>query len=308
MAALAAAVVAAVAAGGASASGGAQSQARRIAQLSRQVTHLKAQLRTVTHARDQEKTALASSDAQLAAAQQQVTHLNGLAADLEVEVGSLNGQVSALNGQVTSLQDEIAAIPSPLTVAIDQVSHEVAYEEAMAVPYSHGRLVAQAAMDYVVEHVSASAYGYLEVNNLPLPGPTPDSILGTQAGICGHAAIAFASIVKHLGLRARSAQFYYTDPAGPAGPGTPDSHIAVEVYYDGGWHFFDPTFGVFWTDPATGDVLSITDARDPTLGGVEHKDDISITNLAEDYFYGDSTAFETDPATTVTIGQEAFTG
>ena len=36
---------------------------------------------------------------------------------------------------------------------------------------------------------------------------------------------------------------------------TPDGHVAVEVQYDGGWHFFDPTYGQFWTD-SSGKVLS----------------------------------------------------
>ena len=156
-------------------------------------------------------------------------------------------------------------------------------------------------MEYVAGHVSASAYGYLTVWGLPLPSATPDSILAVQAGICGHAALTFAAIVKALGYPVRSVQFYYTDPDGPAGPGTADSHIADEVYYDAAWHYFDPTFGNYFED--NGNVLSITDAQ--SLGH-EVKDLSSFTNLAEDYFYGNGTAFETDPATEIVLDGQPF--
>ena len=209
--------------------------------------------------------------------------------------------VSTVTNTVT-VQSPPPPAPDPLAIAVEQVRREVAYESSR-LPYSQGRLVAQAAMDYVVGHVSASAYGYLETEGLPLPAPTASAVLAIQAGICGHAALTFAAIVRQFGFDARSVQFYYTDPSGPAGLGTPDSHIADEVFYDGGWHFFDATFGDYFVD-ANGDVLSITDER--TSGGTEIKDLSSFTNLAEDYFYGNGTAFETDPATTVVLDGQKF--
>jgi hypothetical protein len=63
---------------------------------------------------------------------------------------------------------------------------------------------------------------------------------------CGNASFAFAGIAAHFGLPVRSVQFYY---------GT-DNHIAVETYYEGSWHYFDPTWGLIY-----GNGLSITDAR-----------------------------------------------
>jgi transglutaminase-like putative cysteine protease len=147
---------------------------------------------------------------------------------------------------------------------------------------------------------SPTAYGYLEIFGGQLPGPTPDAVLGAQAGLCGDAALAFAAIVKQLGLGARSVQFYYDDPGN-----VPDSHIAVEVSYDGGWHYYDPTFGVFYTD-ASGNVLPITDVR--AGSGTEQKDELTFTNLVENTFYGDDTWFVTDPTTVVEIDKQPFTG
>jgi hypothetical protein len=269
----------------------------RIAQLTKANSQLQKQLRNMTILRDEAKTALATANGQIGSLQAQNTALQAQVASLTKERDAALTQVAALQAQLAA-----AAGPTPLEVAVQQVSREVAYAEKYAggVPYSHGRLVAQAAMDYVVEHVSPTAYGYLEIFGGQLPGPTPDAVLGAQAGLCGDAALAFAAIVKQLGLGARSVQFYYDDPGN-----VPDSHIAVEVSYDGGWHYYDPTFGVFYTD-ATGSVLPIRDVR--AGSGTEQKDELTFTNLVENTFYGDDTWFVTDPTTVVEIDKQPFTG
>ena len=251
---------------------------------------------------------LASSGRRVHALQAEVSQQQGTLAQTaaslkqtQTQLAQTQTQLAGSQALAASLQARLNAIPTPLAVAEEQVRREVAYEERNGLPYSEGRLVAQAAMDYVVGHVSAAAYGYLTVAGLPLPLANPQSVLAAQAGICGHAALTFAAIVKHFGYQVRSVQFYYDDPPPYS---TPDSHIADEVFYDGSWHFFDPTFGVVWTDQATDGVVSITDARAGL--GTESKDAASFTNLAEDYFYGDGTAFETDPATTVVLDGQQF--
>jgi hypothetical protein len=279
-----------------------KADAARIAQLTRANRRLQKQLRNMTILRNNGKAALATANGQISGLQAQISSLQAQNAGLQAQVASLTKARDAALAQVAALQAQIATVPKPLAVAVQQVRREVAYAEKYGggVPYAHGRLVAQAAMDYVVEHVSPTAYGYLEIFGGQLPGPTPDAVLGAQAGICGHAALAFAAIVKRLGLGARSVQFYYDDP-----DSTPDSHIAVEVSYDSGWHYFDPTFGVFFTD-GTGNALSITDAR--AGSGTEQKDELAFTNLVENTFYGDDTWFETDPTTVVDIDKQPFTG
>jgi hypothetical protein len=292
---VAASLVVAAPAGAATPHRSHQKVASRVAQLTKANRQLRRELRNMTVLRNDAKAALATATGQIGT-------LQGQNATLQAQVASLTKARDAALTQVAALQAQIAATPTPLAVAVEQVRREVAFAEQYGggVPYAHGRLVAQAAMDYVVEQVSSTAYGYLEIFGDPLPASTPDAVLGAQAGICGHAALVYAAIVKRLGLPARSAQFYYDDPGN-----VPDSHIAVEVLYDGDWHYYDPTFGVFFTD-ATGNVLSITDAR--AGGATKHKDEVSFTNLVEDSYYGDDTWFMTDPATVVTLGQQPFTG
>lgn len=158
-------------------------------------------------------------------------------------------------------------------------------------------------MDYVVGHVSTGAYGYLEMvydeppggHDLPPYDEAVNTILASQTGICVHAERAFAAIVRALGFRVRDIGFDFVDPGG-----APDSHSAAEVYYDGGWHFFDPTFGQFWTDDG-GEVMPIAEVR--VAGGTLHRDDAAFTNLIEDQGMpaGGDTWFETDPSTTVVV-------
>jgi Transglutaminase-like superfamily len=252
---------------------------------------------------------LASSLSQAQALEAQLSQLQGTLTQTTTTLEKTQAQLQQTQKQLAdsqaaaaSLRAKLDAIPTPLAAAEEQVRRDVAYEEQNGLPYSEGRLVAQAAMDYVVGHVSAASYGYLTIEGLPLPSSTPDSVLGAQAGICGHAALTFAAIVKHFGYQVRSVQFYYDDPPSYD---QPDSHIADEVFYEGAWHFFDPTFGVVWVDQDTHGVLSITDARSGL--GTESKDAAAFTNLAEDYFYGNGTAFETDAATTVVLDGQQFT-
>lgn len=283
----------------------------QVARLTKQVSHLQAQLRGMKRARDTATASLVataaslqSSQEQLGAADQQIAIQQGQMDNLQIQIGTLQhivgdlqDQVTSLHGQVTSLQTQLDDIPAPSAVAVQQVQHEVAWAQSDNDPRSAGELTALSAMNYVAGHVSTAEYGYLEITGGTLPKANADSILGAQAGICGHASVAFATIMSELGYPVRSAQFYFDTPAGD-----PDSHIAVEVQYDGAWHFFDPTFGVYWTD-TNGDVMSITDVR--AGGGTEHKDDAAFTNVIEDpWFNGDDSAFLTDPATDFVIGAE----
>jgi hypothetical protein len=256
-------------------------------------------------------TALAAASSARAAASNELAAANSQIGSLEAVVAERTAERDAALRQSASLRAQLAAIPTPFAVAVEQVRREVAWaqhgtEGSTWAPhgpssYSLGEVTALSALNYTVGHVSASAYGYLQITGGQLPIATPDSVLAAQAGFCGSAALTFAALVEHFGYEVRSVQFYFTTPGG-----APDDHIAVEVYYDGGWHYFDPTFGVFWTDTA-GNVLSIADVR--AGAGVEHTDAASFTNLLEDpWFDGDDVAFETDPATVVELNQQPFSG
>lgn len=235
---------------------------------------------------------------------------------LRTQLRALRAQVHALRAERNALQAVLASatvravktrrrvVRNPLTVAVGQVRREAEWAQGSRTTPLQGQLVAEAAMDYVVGHVSTGAYGYFEMvyseppggQDLPPYSEPVNTILATQTGICVHAERTFAAIVKALGFRVRDIGFDFVDPNGEQ-----DSHSAAEVYYSGGWHFFDPTFGQFWTD-AGGDVLPIAAVR--ATGGFEHRDDAAFTNLIEDRGMptGRDTWFETDPATTVVVG------
>jgi hypothetical protein len=155
-------------------------------------------------------------------------------------------------------------------------------------------------MGYVVGHVSAPVYGYMNEIMGVRPISTARGVLDAEAGICGHAALTFASIVKRFGLKVRSVQFYYGD----------NNHIANEVFYDGEWHYYDPTFGAYYQDGTR--VLSIEEAR-------SHPNPSSLLRYNTTLFWysvasmADLTSLtdfgmETDPATRVEVDQQLFVG
>lgn len=238
-------------------------------------------------------TTLARATADLARIRRQVG-----AGMLQRRLSQLQRTLHEAKAQLNSAQGELE---TPLQVALKQVSREVAYVKGGVPQYSKGQLISEAAMDYVAGHVSDTAYGYIAAfeGKKSVPPPTPNGSLGTQAGICTGAAVTFGTMVHHFGFKVRSVNFYYDDPAPFS---TPDGHVAVEVWYDGGWHFFDPTFGLFWTD-AAGHVLPVSAAR-AGLGSLQ-KNVAAFTNVFEDAVFGDDAWFVTDPTTRIAYGQTA---
>jgi Transglutaminase-like superfamily len=244
---------------------------------------------------------LHSTRTTLARATSQLARLQGSGAgtlhqqvsQLERTLSKAKAQLKTAEANSAALAAQLKAIPTPLGVAVEQVAHEVTWAQKAAVA-PRGRLIAEAAMDYTVGHVSTGAFGYLELAGRRGPGYKPNKILAAQAGICGQASWVFAAIVRRFGLRVRSVTFSYVDPGG-----SPDGHTAVEVLYGGEWHFFDPTYGQFWTD-AKGEVVSVAQIRAGV--GTRVKDLASFTNVIEDTWFADDTWFITDPATTVRIG------
>lgn len=242
---------------------------------------------------------LRATSATLARATAELGRIRGrlAAGTLQRQVSQLQRTLDAAKAQLNTARAELDA-QSPLQVAYRQISREYAYVKGGVPQYSRGQLISEAAMDYVAGHVSDTAYGYIAafVGKRKVPPPTPNSALGTQAGICTGAAVTFGTIVHHFGFAVRSVNFYYDDPP-PAN--TPDGHVAVEVRYDGGWHFFDPTFGLFWTD-ASGHVLPISAVR-AGLGSLQ-KNVAAFTNVFEDAVFGNDAWFMTDPTAPIKYG------
>lgn len=276
------------------------------AQPSKKVLRLRHQLHSMAVARNKARGQLATTRKRLAISQAQIQSLQSQLSSTSSLLAQRTTERDSALGQVASLQARLDAIPSPLAIAEQDVRREVEWAEGGGAPGTSvpllGKNVALAAMDYTIGHVRVGAYGWYENYFGEAPGGpdlpsyelTANEILAGQAGICGHAARVFAQIVSDLGFPVRSVQFSFNDP-------TPDGHIAVEVFYDGAWHYFDPTFGQFWKD-ASGNVLGISDVRSGL--GARVKDDAAFVNLIEGPALpgGDSSWYETDPATVVTVG------
>jgi hypothetical protein len=82
---------------------------------------------------------------------------------------------------------------------------------------------------------------------------TGSDVLKENRGICGGMAAAFVALCRRTGLPARKASMYNLSAMG--------GHAVALVHYDGGWHFFDPTFGTFFYSadqyPAAGQIASL---------------------------------------------------
>lgn len=139
--------------------------------------------------------------------------------------------------------------PSLISQAEQDVGDRVAYvERTLALEHRrlpHDYLVSLSAMSYVVGHVSAPQYGFLETTHRALP-TTPTEALAQQAGICGQAASTMLAILRHFDVRARRVAVYYSTPRARS-----NGHTTVEVRYDGSWHWFDPTWGTIYVRPHT---------------------------------------------------------
>lgn len=242
----------------------------------------------------------AQKNRQLRAAQDEVAALQGQVTTLQEQFAQRTQELDAARKQADQLQAQLNAIPTPLEAAEQYLDRVVWAAEATDPKRPAGEIVSIAAMNYVADnHVNLFMRSYLlEHGGLPSLS-TAGEILGAQAGLCGNAEIAFEALVRHFGYDVHRANFYYDDP-----PGTPDGHTAAEVYYNGAWHFFDPTFGLYWRGP-DGNVLDINTVR--TSGGIEHKNDDLLFNIIEDERDAggsgvSDTWFETDPTTVVDVG------
>ena len=89
--------------------------------------------------------------------------------------------------------------------------------------------------------------------------------LANGVSSCGGYALVYCELARAAGIPARYVGFFGIPEAG--------SHALAEVYYEGQWHLFDPTFGVFFYSlgayDGSGSILSaeeiVTRRERPTL-------------------------------------------
>ena len=81
---------------------------------------------------------------------------------------------------------------------------------------------------------------------------SPRRVLDRGSQYCGHLSTAMETLLTIGGYRTRA--LHMSDGKNP--PGT---HAVVEVFYGGGWHLYDPTFGIKFNKDR--DVASYRDVR-----------------------------------------------
>jgi hypothetical protein len=236
------------------------------------------------------------------AADRRAKALSRLLATRTAERDALAVQARDVGIERDQARSQIAALPTAFARAVEQVRREVEYSALIlgpGSPMTREALVAHAAMSYVVGHVSAPGYGYMNFLLNQALSPTAEAALAAGSGICGNAALTFAAIVKHFGLEVRSVQFYYADGV--------NNHISAEVRYQGEWHYYDPTWGAYYEQ--AGRVLSIEEAR-------QHADPRSVLRQNSTLFWRSiqnaagvaPLGAETDPETRVDIDKQPFPG
>ena len=255
---------------------------REIRQLKAQLRHAHASIRRKSRALERRSQELARARAGLA---QAATQIAALEATLSRQTTECGQSLTAARG------------PTELVRAVTQVDREVTYVQLLNPSSSREALIAQSAMNYISGHVTAPAYGYLNVVAGTPPAAMAESVLQAGAGICGHAALTYAAILHRFNIPVRSVQFYYPDGV--------SNHIADEAYYDGDWHYYDPTWGAFYADGD--DVLSITEARNrPDAQSLLRQYDTLFWRWVERRQGVPELGRETDPATRVEIDKQPF--
>lgn len=82
---------------------------------------------------------------------------------------------------------------------------------------------------------------------------SPRRVLDRGSEYCGHLSAAMETLLTIGGYRARAV--HMSDGKHPLG-----THVVVEVFYGGGWHLYDPTFGLKFLKKG-GEVASYRDVR-----------------------------------------------
>lgn len=122
-----------------------------------------------------------------------------------------------------------------LELAAKRVQDRADYCHRLLPAWSPTRLLAHAAFEYTVGHVSAPEYGFEALRDGM--AADPETILTHESGICGHAGIVMQAILEQCGVPSRHVEIYSASGGG---------HVAVEAGWHSRWHYFDPTWGFIY--------------------------------------------------------------
>jgi len=126
-------------------------------------------------------------------------------------------------------------ISIPIARGVEHVQQEVAGVQRLGgsrIPAE--QVAAQSALTYVQSRLSPAIYA--------ASGGSDDltTAFRLQAGLCGDIVEAFMEILQRAGLRVLPVQFFYRIGD------RRESHVAAQVWWSGGWHYVDPTWGVLF--------------------------------------------------------------
>ncbi len=128
-------------------------------------------------------------------------------------------------------------------------------------------------MNHIQRIVSPLRYSVLAGAGEKMP-TTVEQCLESRAGICGNQVACFLLLANQLELRARSVEFYLHGEQ----PRENTSHIGVEVYFSGGWKFFDVTWGTYFQN--RDDICSIAEVRKNRV----QARDWAVTNQTDQWY------------------------
>ncbi len=137
---------------------------------------------------------------------------------------------------------------------------------------------ALSAMDYVQNTLSTGRFRLLS-RTRQLPDPlNAERCLLLRAGSCGNHVETFDKVLSRceFSVKRRGVEFFLHDETN----GNNSSHVAAEVYYKGGWRFFDVICGTFFVRRGAttqDDLLSVTEIRDLIACG-EPWQDLAVVN------------------------------
>lgn len=103
-------------------------------------------------------------------------------------------------------------------------------------------------------YLNAWIYGSLALSIKNRTNDTTDVSLEQLNGACGHRDNLFREVAEAAGWKSRRVGFHDVP--------IQIAHVGTEVFVDGKWRFFDPTFGMYITSADDHqDILSIQEAR-----------------------------------------------
>jgi hypothetical protein len=166
---------------------------------------------------------------------------------------------------------------SPIALAAEVVNDDVqswGNDCGLAPEY----LYALSAMDYVQNTLSTGRFRVLSLKRQLPQRLDAETCLFLRAGCCGNHVETFDKVLGRcqFPVKRRGVEFYLHNEASAAN----SSHVAAEVYYKGGWHFFDVICGTFFVRRGAktqDDLLSLEEIRGLIARGEPWRD-LAVVN------------------------------